>query len=281
MSTTTPAQRADASLNQPCRIKLVSHSMVFYWWPVWAVGLLLGFLTLLDGQRMAIVPEGTRLRASTDGSQEKNFELEVPAKGADQLVEEAKTPGGATFVVPVARSKAFGLLFCFVLLLVIFSTNVVLRGLWSIIALLLIVIVAGLLAMFHLLPEIVGRLDQLNIYITAAGYLFPSSLLLVLWAGTVFIYDQNRYITVTPGQLIVHQDVGDMRQMYDTTNVTVEKRRSDFFRHILLGFFSGDVVVQIQGGQAQTFVLPNVLFAGWKVQQVADLMKTRIVMPEK
>jgi len=281
MSTTTPALPADATLNQPSRIKLVSHSMVFYWWPVWAAGLILGFLTLLDGYRMAIVPEGTRLRPGPDVSNEKTFELLVPAKSAEPLLEAAKTSGGLGFGVPVARSKAYGLFFCFVLLLVIFSTNVVLRGLWSIIALLLIVIVAGILAMYHLLPEIVGSLDQVHIYITAAGYLFPSSLLLVLWAGTVFLYDPNRYITVTPGQLIVHQEVGDMRQMFDTTNITVEKRRSDFFRHILLGFFSGDIVVQIQGAQGQTFVLPNVLFAGWKVKQVADLMKTRLVIPEK
>jgi len=281
MSTTTPAPPADANLNQPDRIKLVSHSMVFYWWPVWVAGLILGFLTLMDGSRMAIVPEGTKLRAGPDVSNEKTFELLVPAKGAEPLLEAAKTPGGAAFGVPVARSKAYGLFFCFVLLLVVFSTNVVLRGLWSIIALLLIVIVAGILAMYHLLPEIVGSLDQVHIYITAAGYLFPSSLLLVLWAGTVFLYDPNRYITVTPGQLIVHQEVGDMRQMFDTTNITVEKRRSDFFRHILLGFFSGDIVVQIQGAGGQTFVLPNVLFAGWKVKQVADLMKTRVVIPEK
>src|SRR5438552_1175728 len=143
MSTTTPAPLGDATVNQPDRIKLVSHSMVFYWWPVWAVGLLFGLLTLLDGHRMAIIPEGTRLRAGPDGSQEKTFELIVPAKAADQLLEAAKPPGGAVFGVPVARSKAYGLLFCFVLLLVIFSTNVVLRGLWSIIALLLILIVGG------------------------------------------------------------------------------------------------------------------------------------------
>jgi hypothetical protein len=78
----------------------------------------------------------------------------------------------------------------------------------------------------------------------------------------------------------VHQEVGDMRQVYDTTNVIVEKRRSDFFRHILLGFFAGDVIIRVQGGQGQTFLVPNVLFAAYKVGQVAKLMKTRPVIPE-
>jgi hypothetical protein len=41
------------------RIKIVSHSDLFYWWPVWAVGFLMAFLTYQGGHRMAIVPDGT------------------------------------------------------------------------------------------------------------------------------------------------------------------------------------------------------------------------------
>jgi hypothetical protein len=33
--------------------------MLFYWWPVWAVGFLMAVLTWLDGHRLAIVPAGT------------------------------------------------------------------------------------------------------------------------------------------------------------------------------------------------------------------------------
>ena len=87
-------------------------------------------------------------------------------------------------------------------------------------------------------------------------------------------------MTFTAGQIIVHKDVGDLRQVYDTTNVRLEKLRSDLFRHVLLGFFSGDVLIQMPGAQGQQIVLQNVLFAGWKVQRIADLMKTRPIVTE-
>src|SRR5438094_4128404 len=37
-------------------IRIVSHSNLFYWWPVWAVGLVMALLTWVDGHLMAIVP---------------------------------------------------------------------------------------------------------------------------------------------------------------------------------------------------------------------------------
>src|SRR5690348_16576303 len=46
------------ALEEP-RIKIVSHSDLFYWWPVWAVGFLMALLAYQGGHRMAIVPDGT------------------------------------------------------------------------------------------------------------------------------------------------------------------------------------------------------------------------------
>ena len=40
-------------------ILIISHSNLFYWWPVWAVGLLLGTLTLFSHHRLVTVPNGT------------------------------------------------------------------------------------------------------------------------------------------------------------------------------------------------------------------------------
>src|SRR5690242_19941597 len=63
MSTPTevplPARKPD---DKQVEIKIVSHSNLFYWWPVWAVGLLMGLLTLIDNHRMAVVPEGSHAR---------------------------------------------------------------------------------------------------------------------------------------------------------------------------------------------------------------------------
>ena len=44
---------------EPLEVKLISHTTLFYWWPVWAVGFLMAFLTYVGGNRMAIVPDGT------------------------------------------------------------------------------------------------------------------------------------------------------------------------------------------------------------------------------
>ena len=43
---------------------------------------------------------------------------------------------------------------------------------------------------------------------------------------------------------------------------------------------SGDLIVQLPGQQGGQLELPNVLFAEWKVKQVADLMKTRPIVTE-
>src|SRR4051794_16614817 len=39
-------------------ITIISHSNLFYWWPVWAVGFLLGILTYLDQHYLVTVPAG-------------------------------------------------------------------------------------------------------------------------------------------------------------------------------------------------------------------------------
>jgi hypothetical protein len=44
--------------------------MLFYWWPVSAVGLLMAGLTWLDGHRLAIVPAGTHVVEGFEGDKE-------------------------------------------------------------------------------------------------------------------------------------------------------------------------------------------------------------------
>src|ERR687883_312526 len=56
---TTDRKAFRHSFHEGERIKIVSHSDLFYWWPVWAVGFLMAFLTYQGGHRMAVVPDGT------------------------------------------------------------------------------------------------------------------------------------------------------------------------------------------------------------------------------
>ena len=104
-------------------------------------------------------------------------------------------------------------------------------------------------------------------YTSAAGYFFPSLVLFVFWAAVIFIFDQRRFIIFSPGQIIVHREVGDQQKVYDTGGVTVVKRLNDFVRHRLLGFGTGDLVVATADGRHE-FELPNVFFADRKVHRL-------------
>ena len=65
---------------------------------------------------------------------------------------------------------------------------------------------------------------------------------------------------------------------YDTVGMVVAKRRSDLFRHWLLGFGSGDLVVKTAGAQSQQFEVHNVLSVGKKLQLIQQLLHTQEVV---
>src|SRR5258708_1323200 len=105
------APRAPAATVQPQQneIKIVSHSNLVYWWPVWAVGLVMGVLTWADDHRMAIVPPKTEvLRNATAKGERPNGDT-AEVKGRDVLY----TPEGVhlpTFDDPhfhVATNKGY------------------------------------------------------------------------------------------------------------------------------------------------------------------------------
>ncbi len=50
------------------------------------------------------------------------------------------------------------------------------------------------------------------------------------------IFDRRSYIVFTPGQIRVCEEIGGRERTYDTTGITIEKHRDDWFRHIILGF---------------------------------------------
>jgi hypothetical protein len=45
--------------DRPLGVVVISHSPLFYWWPVRAVGFLMALLTYLHGYQVAFVPAGT------------------------------------------------------------------------------------------------------------------------------------------------------------------------------------------------------------------------------
>lgn len=263
-------------------IMIVSHSTLFYWWPVWAVAAILGVLSIW-GARMAVVPNGTRAVRGVevpiignDGKEklEKREVLILP-EGKHLPTEDPSDPNSPPRDprLHIHPSKSLGVLFTTVLLLVIVITNVPLRGMWSFMVILVVIALSIIFALAGWWDAILRQLSYLDIHINAGGYFSIAFFLFVVWLFTVLIFDKQIYMVFTPGQFKVCTEVGGGEQTYSTIGMTLEKQRSDLFRHWILGLGSGDLIVKTTGAQAHHFEMPNVLFIGRKMQQVEDMVR--------
>jgi hypothetical protein len=266
-------------------IKIVSHSNLFYWWPVWAVGLIMALLTYIDGHYLAIVPPGTKAETerNVQGFDQQGprdvLVVTKPEKGEDRrLPIDPNTGKPADPRLHMALNKSYGVIFAVVLLLVIVITNVPLRGLWSVIVIVVIILLTIIFALAGWWDPILDTFRLLHIHINAGGYLFLSLALLAIWLITFLFFDQQLYIVFSAGQMRVCTEIGGGEKAYPTEGMALEKQRSDLFRHWILGLGSGDLVVNTAGAQVHHFDLPNVLFIGKKVQQITDLMRERQVV---
>jgi hypothetical protein len=270
----TVVQVQNAPIGAPPReVHIIAHSMLFYWWPVWAVGLLLAGLTWLDGHCLAIVPAGTQVVEGFDGGKEA---LELPA-GA-HLPQDPATGKPREPTLRVASRSSYGVVFVVVMLLVIFITNVPIRGLWSVIVVVTVLLGTIILALMDWWDDILEAVGHSQVYINAFGYLAISLPLLVLWLVAVLFFDRRMYMVFAPGQMRVCQEIGSGEVAHDTLGMVVAKRRSDLFRHWLLGFGSGDLLVKTGGANAQQFEMHNVLFVGSKLQLIQQMLQTREVV---
>ncbi len=255
-------------------VRVVSHSGLLYWWPVWLVGLVLSALTYIDGDRMAIVPNGATVRPDAPGA----YRLAVPGDPGPFLRQaaEATARGEPAFTVRASGNRDYGMVYVVVLLLVIVGTSSPVRGLASVAVGLFLLVATVIMAYLDVWGWILERLGGLHVEISLAGYLLPSVVLLGLWLVTVFGLDRLRYVRFTPGQFAVHQDLGGAVQVYDAHRVTLRKRRSDPLRHWVLGLGAGDLVIDIPG-TGNEIVLPNITFVGLKVRRISALMRIRVV----
>jgi hypothetical protein len=259
--------------------------MLFYWWPIWVVGFVMFGITYIENHRLAIVPDGSKLSdITTEQERSQNitaYRLAIPNPPTRSLehadnVTKNPVPGESTFMTRVSQKPWMGPVFCVVLLLTVVITNVPLRGLWSFLVLLLFVVVALIIS---LVPQgwdsLLKAVGGLHIYINMAGYLFIALAVLVLWLVSVFVFDQRTYMRVTPGQIQVCEHVGASIRNFDTTGLSFEKQRDDLFRHWLLGFFSGDLIVRTAGAEQETIRLPNVLWISWRLEEVQQLLREK------
>jgi hypothetical protein len=265
--------------DRPQKVVVVSHSPLFYWWPVWAVGFLLAFLTYLRGYQVALVPQGTvaKQEARVEGVDGPRDVLVVPAGKA--LPEEPYYP--EDLKQPRLRMLASndpGIVWAATLCLVIVLSQVPLRGLWSLVVIIVLVFTTILLAVLGMWDSILRAVRVVDIHITGYSYLAISSFLFAVWLITFLFFDRQTYMVFTRGQLRVRTAIGQGEKVFDTRGMMVERHRDDLFRHWLLGFGSGDLTVRTGGPNTQQLELPNVLGVGHRLRLIHTMLQEREVV---
>ena len=264
---------------QKRQIIIVSHSPLFYWWPVWALGFLMAIISYFSGDRMVTVPAKTesRTRVKVEGFEEPRNVLVLPAVKEDDKAKK-DTKNYEPHFMYVSSSKNVGVVFVVVLLIVIAITNIPLRGLWSFVVIMFIVFITILFAVLEWWETIFRVINFLDIRINMAAYLVISTILFILWLVIFLLFDQQMYMIFEPGQLRVRQAIGDAEISYDTTGMTTQKQRSDLFRHWILGLGSGDLIVRTSGAHPVEIHMNNVLFIGRKHAEIEEMLRSREVL---
>jgi hypothetical protein len=243
MATAEPQPQATPPavvVHRPQQLILISHSSLFYWWPVWAFGYLMALLTLLHSQQVDI--------------------------------------GGRTYMFN--PSPSLGVIYAVVLFLTIMITNVSVRGLASVIVILAAFLFVITTLWLGLWDPLLNLVSELNVYMNLGFYVFFSTLMFVVWAVATFGYDRTHYWCIRPGQLTVDYVFGAGAKSFNTEGMVVEKFRQDVFRHWILGFGSADLKIIASGVVKEEMFIPNVLFADSKVARIQELIALRPVEEE-
>ncbi len=278
-------------LHKDEEIRLYSHSDVFYWWPVWAVGFVLAFVTYFDGGRLAVVPEGTTARRDlrvevAPGRVETREGLLLPQSDSRHAYHLPPLSGPKSAALPapesphvrVAHNPYLGTWFLITILVVFVSTHAPLRGLWQWIAVLVIALVISVIALYGWWGHVVDWFRLLNIQINMAGYLFLSTWLFAIWAVAFFYFDRLTYMIFSTGQVRVRQAIGEGEKVYDVTNWNMELQPNIIFRHRVLGFYdAGDLIVRTGGPRPEVLHWPNVLRVRSRLRKIERLIQTREV----
>jgi len=255
-------------------IRVYGHNNLFYWWPVWVVAFVMAGLTYIDGHVMAVVPQGTKVEQAMPMGDGKTQDRLVTPPGQSVPPAGPNSPDPSPHL-RVASNNNYGVIFTGTLLLVVMVTNFTLRGLKSVIAIVLLIALALLFAQLGLWNDILYWLGGVDVRMNAGGYLALGIPLLLIWAFSTFVYDRYTYLIVTRGQVRIRTDIGDGEIAVDTSGLSLEKKRDDLFRHWLIGLGSGDLRIKTSGPSNLNFDLSNVLFLGWKLAKIQDMIREK------
>jgi hypothetical protein len=288
MSTTLPPDPSQTNATQPAvaphkvdYLIVYGHSNILYWWPVWFVAFVLAVVTYVEGHQMAVVPDGTVVERdrTVEGILGRHDVLLAPEGKQFQLAQEEgqKSPAGMT----VSSSNGLGVIFVATLFVVALASTILLRGLVSVIALIVIIAVAITFELFGWWNDILLFLGGLDIRMNAAGYLAVAIPLFLAWLAVVFLYDRATYIVFDQGQIRFVQEVGDAEVAIQSEGAIVEKKRNDVFRHWVLGFGTGDLMIRMGGPSGPTIELENVIGINHKLVLIQKLIKEKAITVEE
>jgi hypothetical protein len=258
---------------RPAQVVIISHSPLFYWWPVWAVGFLMAGVSYVSGLQMALVPVGTVA------------ERGVPVAGHDVPRDVLIAPEGRPLPAAtdsdelkqprlrMAQSNDPGIVWAMTLILVIVITHVQLRGVWSLVVLLILGFTTVVLAVLGLWDPILRALQVFDVHINAFGYLSISLVLFVIWLVMFFVFDRLKYMVFTRNRLRVRKAIGEGEKVFDMRGMVFQRHRDDMFRHWLLGFGSADLTVFTSGANAQQIEMPNVFGIGHKLALIHTMLQ--------
>ena len=182
--------------------------------------------------------------------------------------------------VSVSSSTNLGVIFALVILLAILITTTKMRGVTSLVVLLVIGFLVLLFAFLDWWPGILAWFGNQTVFMDLGFYLFFSTGLLLLWLLTVFVFDRLSFWRVRPGQVTHEYVLGAVENSYETDNMVFTKRQNDLFRHWILGLGSGDLEMQTMGGRGVVVTVSNVLFLNWKVSKIQSLIATKPDVPQ-
>lgn len=284
-------------------MKVHQHTMLLYYWPIWFFGLLFAGLTLLDNHRLALLPSDGKKWVATDLTV-KESRLSDSTKtikseqGIDVLLSEKHPADGIEYTDRiVARNPFFGVIYLTLILLVIFFTNVPLRGLTATLFLAAIVIFFLLLYSFGQLRQLAEKVLMLDVRINLAGYVMLSVCMFILWGIAFWLVDHRIYIEFLPGQIKVVTEVGEGETTYDSAGVEFLIQPTDPFRNHLLGLAwlgwllkatrlvrneewglgTGDLIVTTGGKQIQ---ISNVIGLTEKRKAITEMLKKQRVVSD-
>lgn len=276
----SPASSVSPKVDRDTKITIISHSSLFYWWPVWALGFIMAFITYIQDHRLVILPPNAKIILKE--GEEKKFQIDLPdSEYANRHIklDSIQTGEGEYQARPrISYKPAMGAIFAIVLILVITITNVPLRGLWSVIVIFSIIMIALIITVFNKWESLFRALGHLHIYSNMAFYLFIAIPLFIIWLIALLVFDPRRYMIFTPGQVKVCEEVGDRERSFDTVGMTVEKHRDDLFRHLFLGFGSGDITVRTSGAERVEIEMPNVLRVSKKLEAIQQMLREKPVV---